>query len=152
MELLKKKWVVPAAALILTLSIGGAAFAATGVRPRPPQLQARGRSGRAPEPWRAATRRRDPADRRHPGQGPGGGACQDRQRCEDIRAETDADGNAKYEVHAIKADGTRVVVYVDASYNVVKVETCAGPARSDDGSSPVAWAVGWVAQRATRRR
>ena len=53
-----------------------------------------------------------------------------------LRAETDADGNATYEVHAIKADGTRVVVYVDASYNVVKVETCAGPVGRDDGSVP----------------
>ena len=41
-----------------------------------------------------------------------------------IRAETDADGNAKYEVHATKADGTMVMVYIDESYKVVSVETC----------------------------
>lgn len=39
------------------------------------------------------------------------------------RAETDADGNAKYEVHMTKADGTHVTVYVDAAFAAVKVET-----------------------------
>jgi uncharacterized membrane protein YkoI len=40
-----------------------------------------------------------------------------------IRAETDADGNAAYEVHMIKDDGSCVTVYVDESFTVVKVET-----------------------------
>jgi hypothetical protein len=47
-----------------------------------------------------------------------------------VRAETDADGNAAYEVHMVRADGTTVTVYVDESFNVVGVaqreeeETC----------------------------
>lgn len=36
-----------------------------------------------------------------------------------VRVETDADGNAKYEAHMTKADGTPVTVYVDASYDVI---------------------------------
>ena len=40
-----------------------------------------------------------------------------------IRVETDADGNAAYEAHMTKSDGTPVTVYVDKSYNVVSVET-----------------------------
>jgi len=39
------------------------------------------------------------------------------------RVETDADGNAAYEAHAVKADGTPVTVYVDKSYSVVSVES-----------------------------
>ncbi len=40
-----------------------------------------------------------------------------------VRVETDADGNAKYEAHMTKSDGSLVTVYVDASYNVVSVQT-----------------------------
>jgi len=40
-----------------------------------------------------------------------------------VRVETDADGNAKYEAHMTKSDGSMVTVYVDASYNVVSVQT-----------------------------
>jgi hypothetical protein len=40
-----------------------------------------------------------------------------------VRVETDADGNAKYEAHMTKADGTPVTVYVDASFNLVSVQT-----------------------------
>ena len=40
-----------------------------------------------------------------------------------IRVETDADGNAAYEAHMTKADGTPVTVYVDKDFNVVSVET-----------------------------
>jgi uncharacterized membrane protein YkoI len=39
------------------------------------------------------------------------------------RVETDADGNAKYEAHITKADGSRATVYVDASFDVVSVES-----------------------------
>ena len=40
-----------------------------------------------------------------------------------IRVETDADGNATYEAHMTKADGTPVTVYVDKDFNVVSVDT-----------------------------
>ena len=39
------------------------------------------------------------------------------------RVENDADGNAAYEAHMTKADGTHVTVYVDKSFAVVSVET-----------------------------
>jgi len=40
-----------------------------------------------------------------------------------VRVETDADGNAAYEAHMTKADGTPVTVYVDERFEVVGVET-----------------------------
>ena len=40
-----------------------------------------------------------------------------------VRVETDADGNAKYEAHMTKADGSPVTVYVDANYNLVSVQS-----------------------------
>ena len=38
-----------------------------------------------------------------------------------VRVETDADGNAAYEAHMTKADGTPVTV--DKQFNVVSVES-----------------------------
>jgi uncharacterized membrane protein YkoI len=40
-----------------------------------------------------------------------------------IHAETDAEGNAAYEAHMIRADGTPVTVYVDKDFNFVSIET-----------------------------
>ena len=40
-----------------------------------------------------------------------------------VRVETDADGNAKYEAHVTKSDGTLATVYVDDSFKLVSVET-----------------------------
>ena len=40
-----------------------------------------------------------------------------------VRVETDADGNAAYEAHMVKADGTPVTVYVDKEFEVVSVES-----------------------------
>ena len=48
------------------------------------------------------------------------------------RVETDADGHAPYEAHIVKADGTRVTVYVDKAFNVVGVES--GPAGRPRGN------------------
>jgi hypothetical protein len=39
-----------------------------------------------------------------------------------VRVETDADGNAAYEAHMTKADGTPVTVYVDSDFNFVSVQ------------------------------
>jgi uncharacterized membrane protein YkoI len=39
------------------------------------------------------------------------------------RVETDADGNAAYEAHMVKSDGTRVTVYVNKSFEVVSVKS-----------------------------
>jgi uncharacterized membrane protein YkoI len=39
------------------------------------------------------------------------------------RVETDADGNAAYEAHMVRSDGTRVTVYVDESFDVVSVKS-----------------------------
>lgn len=43
------------------------------------------------------------------------------------RVETDADTGAPYEAHVRKADGSQVVVYVDASFNVTGTETMGHP-------------------------
>jgi hypothetical protein len=38
------------------------------------------------------------------------------------RVETDADGNATYEAHMTRSDGSRVTVYVNKAFEVVSVE------------------------------
>ena len=40
-----------------------------------------------------------------------------------VQVETDADGNAKYEAHIVKSDGTPATVYVDANFNFVSLES-----------------------------
>jgi hypothetical protein len=54
-----------------------------------------------------------------------------------IRVETDADGNAAYEAHMVKADGTPVTVYVSKQFDVVSVESGmpAPPRRAPAASS-----------------
>jgi hypothetical protein len=53
-----------------------------------------------------------------------------------VRVETDADGNAAYEAHMIKADGTPVTVYVDKAFNVVSVQSGRpGPQARSNGAS-----------------
>jgi len=39
------------------------------------------------------------------------------------RVETDADGNAAYEAHVTRADGSQITVYVDKSFTVVGTES-----------------------------
>ena len=83
MKKLKGRWLVPAAALILTLSIGSAAFAATDASDSATQ-QSTATTATAPSsdataqdsstsdkgaPWGQAAQRRDPADRRRSQQG-----------------------------------------------------------------------------------
>ncbi len=56
-----------------------------------------------------------------------------------IRVETDADGEATYEAHMIDANGNPVTVYVNASFDVVGVESGGprghGPHSSSDPRS-----------------
>ncbi|HEY6835155.1 MAG TPA: hypothetical protein VI142_01685 [Gaiellaceae bacterium] len=54
-----------------------------------------------------------------------------------VRVETDADGNAAYEAHMVKADGTPATVYVNKQFQVVSVQTGmpGPPARSKSGAS-----------------
>ena len=121
-----KKWAVPAAALVLALSIGSVSWAVTSTS------TTTGASGTT-----AAT---------SPDSDAGGNPWANQRSDETVltgdtlakvkaaalakvgsdatvvRAETDADGHAAYEAHMQKADGTRVTVYVDGSFNVVSVE------------------------------
>jgi hypothetical protein len=39
-----------------------------------------------------------------------------------VRVETDADGNATYEAHMTKADGSPVTVYVDSNFQFVSMQ------------------------------
>ena len=50
-----------------------------------------------------------------------------------IRVETDADGNAAYEAHMVKSDGTPTTVYVDKDFNFVSVDT-GGPGHGYGGA------------------
>ena len=52
-----------------------------------------------------------------------------------IRVETDADGNAAYEAHMMKSDGTPLTVYVDKDFNFVSIET-GGPGGFGHGGAP----------------
>ncbi len=52
-----------------------------------------------------------------------------------LRVETDADGNAAYEAHMVKADGTPVTVYVDKDFNVVSVESGGPGAPAPSGTA-----------------
>ena len=53
-----------------------------------------------------------------------------------IRVETDADGNAAYEAHMVKADGTPATVYVSKQFQVVSVQTgMPGPPAQSNGAS-----------------
>ena len=53
-----------------------------------------------------------------------------------VRVETDADGNAAYEAHMVKADGTPATVYVNKQFQVVSVQTgMPGPPARSSGAS-----------------
>lgn len=53
-----------------------------------------------------------------------------------VRAETDADGNALYEVHLTTAAGARATVYVDKNFDVVSVDTSDHRGHGDHGGGP----------------
>jgi hypothetical protein len=55
-----------------------------------------------------------------------------------VRIETDADGNAAYEAHMVKADGSPVIVYVNKQFEVVSVQSGMpgpGPAHGNSSNS-----------------
>ena len=52
------------------------------------------------------------------------------------RVETDGDGNAAYEAHLVKADGTRITVYVNREFEVVGSEEGRGPKPGHGGPPP----------------
>jgi hypothetical protein len=53
-----------------------------------------------------------------------------------VRVETDADGNAAYEAHMVKAAGTPATVYVNKQFQVVSVQTgMPGPPARSNGAS-----------------
>jgi len=53
-----------------------------------------------------------------------------------VRVETDADGNAAYEAHLVKADGTPATVYVNKQFQVVSVQAgMPKPAALPNGAS-----------------
>ena len=54
-----------------------------------------------------------------------------------VRVEKDSDGVAVYEVHMVKADGTKVDVYFDANNAITKVETKTGKGPKGDRTPPV---------------
>jgi len=49
-----------------------------------------------------------------------------------VRVETDADGNATYEAHVTKSDGSLATVYVDENFKLVSVQT-GGPGGGPGG-------------------
>jgi uncharacterized membrane protein YkoI len=144
---LKQKWVLPVAALVLTLSIGSAAFAATG-SPSTDTSAVVNSTAVTATAGSAVTTASDASSGTSTAQAPDSSKPWGNQRSDEtvltgdalakvqaaavakeagtgatvVRVETDADGNAKYEVHMVKADGTPFTVYVDESYSVVSVQ------------------------------
>jgi hypothetical protein len=132
---LKGKWVVPVATLVLTLSIGSAAFAASATTDTAgTDTTTAVTSSTATSSDSAATTDSDSKSCR--GQRSDEalltGATAEQVTAAALaevgsdatvnRVETDADGNAAYEAHVTKADGTHVTVYVNESFKVVSVE------------------------------
>lgn len=154
-ESLKRKWAVPVAALVLSLSIGTAAFAATGSSATD--------TSTATVTSTAATT----PDATAPASAPAGATASNpwgNQRSDEtlltgstldqvkavvlaevgsdatiVRIETDADNHGAYEGHVVTSDGTAVTVYVDASFKLVSVENQgAGGHAGGRGHAPAA--------------
>jgi hypothetical protein len=132
---MKKKWVLLAAALVLTLSIGGAAFAAANDSSTTTPAGATGTSATAAadngQPWGQQRSDETLLTGDVATQVQAAAVAKVGSDATVVRVETDADGNAKYEVRMVKSDGTCVTAYVDESYNVVSVEE--GGAGGNDG-------------------
>ena len=106
MKKLKGRWLVPAATLILTLSIGSAAFAATGASESDSATQQSTATADKGGHW--GQQRSDETLLTGDALSKAQAAALAKVGSDAtvVRAETDADGNAKYEVHLVKADGT----------------------------------------------
>ena len=129
---LKGRWVTPVAALVLTLSIGTAAFAVTGSSSTDASGNSTGTAATAPvatprgatatNPW--GNQRSDETLLTDPtlSQVKEAALTKVGSDATIVRIETDADGHAAYEAHVVKADGTPVTVFVDKSFAVVSVE------------------------------
>ena len=141
-RLLIGKWTIPVAGLILALSIGSAAFAATGSSASTtPAADATAAVTSSAATTHAATATDAAKPTQRTDETPLTGTTLDQVKAAAlakvgsdatvVRVETDADGNAAYEAHMQKADGTQVTVYVDESFNVVSVED--QPARGHGG-------------------
>jgi hypothetical protein len=158
---LSRRWVVPAATLVLTLSIGSAAFAATGSSSTDTSAADTSTvvtntvTSSTATSTDAATSADTNAAASDSAKRSGDQRTDETLLTGDtltkvqaaavakvgsdatvVRVETDADGNAAYEAHMTKADGTCVTVYVDESFNVVSVEDQAarGSAKSHDST------------------
>lgn len=130
-QYLKNKWVIPVAALVLALSIGGAAFAVAGPSSTDTTAAGTGASGASAVQASDTDNHQSKAAQRGDEtlltgdtltQVQAAAVAKAGSDATVVRAETDADGNAAYEVHMVKADGTQLTVYVDESYNIVSVE------------------------------
>jgi uncharacterized membrane protein YkoI len=162
-QFLKRRWVVPVATLVLTLSIGSAAFAATGSSSTDTSAAAStavtstaasaptGTDATAPTSAPAGATATNPWGNQRSDETLLTGTTLDQVKAvvvakvgsdaTIVRIETDSDaslaGHAAYEAHVVKADGTAVTVYVDKSFNYVSTETMptGGPAAAP-GSNP----------------
>jgi uncharacterized membrane protein YkoI len=144
-QFLKRRWVVPVAALVLTFAIGGAAFAATGSSSTDTTAAgtstavtstatAGGATATAPDsskPWGNQRSDETLLTGDTLTQVQAAAVAKAGTDATVVRVETDADGNAAYEVHMVKTDGTLSTVYVDESYKVVSVQD--GPAGCPGG-------------------
>jgi hypothetical protein len=155
---------VPAATLILTMSIGSAAFAATGSSSTDTSasnsstaVTATAAASSATAPSGATTT--NPWGNQRSDETLLTGTALEQVKAVAlakigsdatiVRVETDSDasltGHAAYEAHIVKADGTTVTVYVDKSFNYVSTETqptgghaggpSGGPATGQTGAS-----------------
>jgi hypothetical protein len=159
-EILKKRWIVPVATLVLTLSIGSAAFAATGSS-SPDTTAATSAStgvtasastdtGSAPagatatNPW--GNQRSDETPLTGDALAKVTAIAVDRAGSDAtiVRVETDSDasqsGHGTYEAHVITASGVAETIYVDSNFNYVSTETqqAGGPGCGphDQGAAP----------------
>jgi hypothetical protein len=140
MKVVKAKWVVPVAALVITLSVAGVAFAATGSSSTDTTVQGNTSTTNPAVPRNGGKVGGFGVHRQGNGETPLTGDALTQVQNAAVKAggdgatlvwattETDnSDSNVKYEALVKKADGTYLMVYVTAGYGVVNTETVFGP-------------------------